>query len=118
MNDIDRETEALLERHFAAARAATPEPPAGLSERVRADAAALNSAPASRRARAPGPLLEIWRTLGGWPAAAGLSAAALAGVWIGVAAPRALDGGLAALAGGGAAMPGPAAGFELALEEL
>lgn len=114
MNDIDRETEALLERHFAAARAATPEPPAGLSERVRADAAALNSAPASRRARAPGPLLEIWRTLGGWPAAAGLSAAALAGVWIGVA----LDGGLAALAGGGAAMPGPAAGFELALEEL
>lgn len=112
MSDIDQETEALLERHFAAARARTPVPPAALADRVLGDAAA------SHRPAGRGRLAEVWRTLGGWPAAAGLSAAALAGLWIGVAAPRAFDTGLAAFAGGEVSMPGPVAGFDLALEEL
>ena len=34
---------------------------------------------------------RIWAELGGWPATAGLAAATVAGLWLGIASPTALD---------------------------
>ena len=107
-----QDSDALLETYLRAARD-HPEPPgADLLARVLADAetaqAGLAAAPCRarqttrqttrqtmRRATRPD-LAGILRAIGGWPAATGLSAATLAGLWIGVAAPE----GLAAKAGG------------------
>jgi len=91
--DEDRELDALL----AAARRRAPHPSEALMSRIAADADAVQAgfaAPSSprgvvsRRPRRAGFLREV---LGGWPAAAGLVAAAAAGVWIGVVPPPALE---------------------------
>lgn len=82
----------FLERTFAEARRHPAEPDAALMARVLADAesvqAGLIRAPGRRRT-------SLWQRLrvelGGWPALAGLGAAALAGVWIGVSPPDALQ---------------------------
>lgn len=84
--------DAALEAFFADARATAPVPSEALVERILADAAAAQVRPAP----APTPsrrnwLSELVSTIGGWPAVAGLSAAAAAGVWIGVAAPGPLE---------------------------
>ncbi len=88
--------EAALEAAFAAARAASPRPGAALMARILADAAAE----AARRDGARGALRRLrafFRALGGAPAAAGLSLAAAAGLWIGAAPPALLDGVAAAV---------------------
>lgn len=80
--------------------AALPVEPAGpdLMERILADAVAAQPAPVL-----PGPAVPSasnaestgWRgwldALGGWPALGGLAAAAVTGLWIGVAPPAAID---------------------------
>jgi hypothetical protein len=110
------EIDGLLEAHFAAARQTTP--PEALLARVLADAEAARPvaggvrAGPGRRLSAPGGAFSRLRAaLGGWPALAGLAAATMAGLWIGVAAPSALGAGWLGL------VPGPEAGFELALGE-
>lgn len=72
---------------FEAAKGAPPPPPDALMTRVLADAMVTQP-----RAR-PG-FSELWRefarTVGGWPAMAGLATATVAGVWLGVAPPAVL----------------------------
>jgi hypothetical protein len=74
-----------LEAILAAARAAPPEPPAGLVARVLADADA--HAPAPRppavRSAASGLWSDLAAMLGGWRGMGGLATAAAAGLWIG-----------------------------------
>lgn len=82
---------------FAAARGAGPFPSSDLLGRIAADAdavlAAAGTAPDSGPETAP---LPGWRrrlltAIGGWPSAAGLAAAAVTGLTIGIAAPGALE---------------------------
>jgi hypothetical protein len=84
--------------------------PEALSARMMADAAA-----AQPRASAPRGAAWLSRLVGGreglgWPAATGLAAATLAGLWIGYAPPPALDGVAAALLGTGGAFGSEIAG--------
>lgn len=74
MSDSDLE----LEEMFAEARRNPPRPDAALMGRIAADAVRIAEAgsPAWRR---------LWVLIGGWRAAAGLTAATLTGVWIGFA---------------------------------
>lgn len=102
-----------LEPWFAAARAQAPRPEAGMMARLMADAEAVAAARTAPVATAPGgaaplpPLLpsaparspvrpsvrrhgrpRLVSGLGGWKAVAGLLAAGVAGVWIGLAVPE------------------------------
>ena len=83
-----------LDALFNAARARPAEPSVALYERVLADAeAALPAmpAPAARPAPRRGLAARLLSQVGGWPAATGLAAAAAIGVYIGMAAPSAVE---------------------------
>jgi len=92
-NETDRRQEAALAPFFEAARAQAPEPSPDLLARVLADAEAAQAQPVARR---PVPRSGLWtriaQGLGGWPGLTGLGAAALAGLWIGLAMPATLPG--------------------------
>lgn len=110
MTDAGKDDAPELGAFFAAAKVRTPEPGTALFARVMADAEAVQAgfalAPVATspalgstvRAR----LAVIWQALGGWPSVAGLSAATVAGLWIGIAPPAAL-GTVAPILKGGAA---------------
>ena len=89
----DSEEFPELARHFAAARKAGAKPSEALMARVLVDAEAAQAgfhetaAPPMRTGRMP----QLFRVLGGWPAMAGLLAATVAGIWIGVNPPRDLS---------------------------
>ncbi len=100
-DDHDRGADAGLDAFFAARVAADggDAPPADFLARVLADAEALRPAtpsPVMRGAAtaAPGWSLSDWLSgwFGGWPAAAGLVAASLTGVWIGFTSPDLVPG--------------------------
>ncbi|WP_254655116.1 MULTISPECIES: hypothetical protein [unclassified Sulfitobacter] len=78
-----RETETL-EAHFEQARATPPQMPAGMMDRLIADALAAQPAPAL------GGWRGFWRAIGGAPALGGLITATAVGFWIGVAPPSGL----------------------------
>jgi hypothetical protein len=93
-----------LDGFFSAARAAAPAPSAALLDRIEADARhelALRSASVPTRrpglGRPAGWLARLIASIGGLPAAGGLAAATVAGLWIGLAQPAALGGLTAAL---------------------
>ncbi|PRX35086.1 hypothetical protein SAMN05216257_102439 [Meinhardsimonia xiamenensis] len=101
--------EAELELFFEAARSQAPEPPSRLMARILADAEGALAAPAAARATRRRPSLPalVGRVLGGWPALAGLSAAAVAGLAIGLGAPETVEGvAVAVLSDGGEAAAG------------
>lgn len=86
--------DAALDAFFEAGRAHAPEPGADLMARIMADAEAEIDAravsatgPAPTRAARPGFLAALAAAIGGWPAVASMATAAVAGVWIGFAAP-------------------------------
>lgn len=82
-----------LDRLLAAERAAAPDVPAALLSRILADAQAEQAAQMRatwRRAAPRRGLVAVLRDLGGWPAMAGLAAATVAGLWIGISPPPAL----------------------------
>ncbi|MCH2168069.1 MAG: hypothetical protein MK107_10125 [Oceanicola sp.] len=86
-----------LDIFFDAARSAQPEPSPELMARVLDDALAMQP-PAQPLAARPAPsvptrswLGTLLDTLGGWPAAASLATATLAGVWIGISPPDAVS---------------------------
>ncbi len=118
--------DAALQDLFRAARAEAEMPRPELYRRVLADSQALLPAPA--RPAAPGarrpdalPRLRAGfaRLLGGWSLLAGLSAAMLAGLWIGYAHPGILPhaGSGGPMAGTGPGM-GPGVGHSFALEDF
>ncbi|WP_425049993.1 hypothetical protein [Psychromarinibacter sp. S121] len=85
-----------LDALFEAARTRTAEPTAALFERVLADAEAeMPTAPPVASPVAPAPrrglAARLLSAVGGWPAATGLVAAAATGVFIGMAAPSAVE---------------------------
>jgi len=86
--------DARLATLFEAARDTSPAPGDDLLARVMQDADRVQggfapvTAPA-RRAPVSG-LTRLSRMLGGWPAMAGLTAAMLAGIWIGISPPAGL----------------------------
>ncbi|MFV2052088.1 hypothetical protein [Aliiroseovarius sp. YM-037] len=80
-----------LDALFDLARAEKPEADAGLLARVQMDAdwvlaGRARPVPAPRRRFA-----GIFAAFGGWPAAAGMAAATLAGVWIGIDPPASVS---------------------------
>ena len=97
--------EARLEAAFEAARAARPEPSADLMARVLADAeasqAGFTATPGARARPRYGYLRQFFEALGGWPAMAGLTAAGIAGVWLGVSPDVGLSDALASFLGAG-----------------
>lgn len=94
MTDDDKGREAALEAFFDAARDCAPVASADLLARVLDGAEAEQTRIAARRAVTPPPRAGLWarirQGLGGYPAVAGLAAAGLAGVWIGLALPEVL----------------------------
>ncbi len=92
MTGQHRQDEPDLDAFFAAARDDTPAPDAAVLARVLAQAEVVqdsfNRAPAPSLATR---IIGIWRAFGGWPAMSGLTAATLAGVWIGIAPPAAIE---------------------------
>ena len=76
---------------FQAARDTAPQPSDDLLARLLADAAA-QAAPVAAPTAVPrrGVLAALLAAIGGWPAAAGLATAAVAGLMIGYVAPDAL----------------------------
>ncbi|MBV0911396.1 dihydroorotate dehydrogenase [Anianabacter salinae] len=91
MTDPRNLDDTELDTLFGAARAQAPQASAALLARVAADADAVladRTAPAPAR---PGWLAQIVGGLGGWPSLAGLAAASVAGVFIGFAAPSAVE---------------------------
>ena len=86
MADEDTSGDNGLEGHFRAARVGEGPPPDALMARILADAESHLVQPGSAR-RGRGAFKAVLRTLGGWPAVAGLAAASMVGIWIGAAAP-------------------------------
>lgn len=82
----------MLDDLFATARAGARTPGDDMTARVLADAQTEqdNFAPLSR-AKPPSLWFMMKDALGGWPALSGLAAAMVAGVWIGVAPPNAVQ---------------------------
>ena len=81
--------DTALDGFFAAARDATPPMPEGLATRIAAQGRALLPAPAPTRLGAP--LAILLRQFGGWPTIAGLAAASVTGLAIGISAPDLLS---------------------------
>lgn len=79
---------------FNAARKSAVAPSNDLMQRILADADATmpraHAAP-QKTATKPGVFATLWSAIGGWPAAVGMAAATLAGVWIGFSQPAGLD---------------------------
>lgn len=86
-----------IERLLGAVRVEPdPDPDGALYARIFADAEAAQPTATAGTATAGAPvrgrLRRAWARLGGWPAAGGLVAATLAGLWIGISAPEILSG--------------------------
>lgn len=81
-----------LDSLFDLARAERPEADAALLARVQANADRVlaERAPPARAPRRR--IADFFAAFGGWPAAAGMAAATLAGVWVGIDPPAALSG--------------------------
>ncbi|WP_085891391.1 hypothetical protein [Roseovarius litorisediminis] len=82
-----------LDHLFARVREHPAQPSADLMKRVLTDAydaqAAVTPVTAPQLPGAPW-LLQVFRELGGWPSMAGLTTAALVGVWLGISPPDGL----------------------------
>lgn len=78
----------MLDDLFAEARELAPKPSAALVARVLADAESPRTATPIRKR---GLMERMFDMIGGWPAAGGLLAATIAGLWIGVAPPASVE---------------------------
>ena len=114
--------DAELDLMFDAVRDTPPLPSDDLWARVHADSLAMMPEalslppalqPTSFPAARAGLLAGLMAAIGGWPSVAGLTTAAMAGVWVGFANPDALDG----LSQAGL-LPGISAGESYDLEDL
>ena len=82
----------MLDDLFATARKGEVEPSDDLTARVLADADAQQQlAPQVSASTQPGLWAQLMDAIGGWPAVGGLVTATIAGIWIGVAPPAAVE---------------------------
>lgn len=96
MTDKDRIDEGELDRLLAGAADNAPAPSQDLMARIMADAdgVADGFAPAVPEVSSPvrpGFFATLMKSVGGWPAMAGLATATVAGIWIGYGTPEALN---------------------------
>lgn len=89
----------MLDDLFAQARRVTPEVAADLMARVMADAERSSQPAIAKPAPRRDLMSRILDVLGGWSVVGGLTAATVAGVWIGISPPAALDDLTAGLSG-------------------
>ena len=95
MTDKRDLTEAeALDALFADIRSEAQTPADGFMARIMADAASAMPKPEAPVAVAPsgGWGVGLWAALGGWTGTGGLAAAAVAGLWIGIAPPDIMSG--------------------------
>ncbi|WP_375255807.1 hypothetical protein [Yoonia sp.] len=84
--------EEMLDAVFAQARGADTTPGDDVTARILADAATVQSGfGASAAPEKTGLWARMLDALGGWPAVSGLTAATVAGIWVGVAPPMAIE---------------------------
>ncbi len=88
MGDKMKNTDETLNAFFSAAKAEAPDPSAAFIAQMAQ--AALDEQPRAALRDAPGFWVQLRQTLGGWPGIAGLVAASVAGVFIGVSPPESL----------------------------
>lgn len=81
----------MLDDLFAQARDQTPVVSDDLMARVLADAATAQTREPVVVASGPGPFGRLFEVLGGWPALGSLTAATVAGIWIGMSPPLAVE---------------------------
>jgi hypothetical protein len=83
----------MLDDLFGQARATPAQPSDALMARIAADAVAVMPAPMAHAPKGMrvGFLAALAAALGGWPVISGLTAATVAGVWIGFSPPQSLD---------------------------
>ncbi len=87
-DDRDSSADGDLSAFFDAARDQDAALSGGFMARLQADALRLQPVATLRHRRSR--WSDLVRALGGWPVVAGLTAAACAGVWIGVSPPEAV----------------------------
>ena len=75
-----------------------PRPDDALMARVLADAARVQDAPVQAAPR-PGIWAQISAALGGWPAMSGVALAGVAGLWVGMSPPAAIEDAAASIFG-------------------
>ncbi len=119
--------DAFLETLFEEARSARaprePGVPPELLARVLADAEAVQAGfdtaalPERQPARRPGLLAQLGAALGGWPAFAGLAAASVCGLLVGLSPPQGLSDTAAYYTTEEAALYDPVSGFDFDLGE-
>lgn len=84
--------EDMLNEVFAQARAVDVSPSDDVMARILADAATVQDEFATRPMPEKAGLWDrMMDALGGWPAVSGLAAATVAGIWVGVAPPTAIE---------------------------
>lgn len=92
----------MIDALLAEARGQAPAPDDALMARVLADATAVQDARHTRPAPVPpGLWARAMEAIGGWPALGSLTAATVAGLWVGIAPPAAVSDVTAALTGEG-----------------
>lgn len=125
MSERDREDsflDALLDEERRVRSGADPDVSADLMARVLADAERVQAgfAPVASPRAAPqrtGLWAQIGVVLGGWPAVAGLAAASVCGLWLGISPPQGLSDTAALYYSDDSALLDPISGFEFAFEE-
>lgn len=118
----DRFLDALLDEERRVRSGADPEVSVDLMARVLADAERVQSGFATAALpRAAPPRAGLWAqigaALGGWPAVAGLAAASVCGLWLGISPPQGLSDTAAVYYSDESALLDPISGFEFAYEE-
>lgn len=98
MSMTDKDDDMELELYFRAARTTSPDPSDDLMARVLSDAALVQAFAPGIVVTPPEPeaATSLWRqflnAIGGWSGMAGLCTATVAGLWIGISPPVALQG--------------------------
>ena len=124
MPETDREEaflDMLLDEERQARRSEAPEVSADLMARVLTDAETVQAGFARQalpeRRQPRGVLAQLGAALGGWPAFAGLAAASVCGLWLGISPPQGLSDTAAVYLSDETALFDPVSGFDFDLEE-
>ena len=84
-------SEAELDLLFRAAQEAPVLPSGDVMASILAQAEALQPKAVAHTVEEPGLFAQLWSMIGGWPTAAGLASATVAGLMIGISPPELVD---------------------------